>query len=848
MPSPSYELLAAPGLLAELTGRLIAEKKPVGLDIETGYDGDSREGGSLRPETAFIVSVQFTNSLDWGRLVPLRFDGGVNMDNAVAAEHLWDLAWATDDEGLPLIVAHGAKFERRHLARWFFRYLAKHPRLGEAVRASHGYFPVRSCTLLESYAEGENREHGLKEITWANFRYRMRELIDLFAREGGKKLTEKEANSIRFNVLSQYDREVIAYACEDAVYSLKHHLHRWPRVRQTAIYKIEMAVLHEVVCDMEDTGIAYDWNMMRDGSRKGRAFSEPYKLEVLAEFSELAGEPVVINLNSPQQLRDVIYNKCGMPVSHWTDGGKSGNSKPSTDAKTALKGLSKQYRAIRKLLNLRGLTKLCGTYLDTYEDKFDVAADGRAHPSLLQHGTVTGRTSAADPPYQQTPKKYHYELADGRSFDYNFRDSIMAPFQMLMWWELLEEEMGLSAREADPGWYILGFDYSQIELRVFAGEAGEQALIDAFERGDDVHRLTAALMLGVPLDQVTDEDRAVGKTMNFALAYGMSEDGLADRLGITRDEAVELFTQYHAAYPKLKEWSDRTIATSRRTGYVTTKWGRKVRIWAYDSTKRRERREGERSAGNAPIQGSSTGDYKKLAMIRSVHALRKAGLEGKVRLFMDLHDALEFYVRLDVDPADVVRVLQPAVVFPVDGWPAMVAEWHIGQRWGSVMELEVTEQPFNVKLRKKAEPEVPAAEVTGDEDESLPGLGTWKGAPGEKAPEPGPVGPAVPPVRDYPAPAHSPARDRPDLPRQVNIALLNRPTAGQAYHLARYLRGVPGPNTVMLRYEDTTVSIGGTSGLTPAYEPEVSLIFGGAMVYYDESLIDASALTKDLEL
>lgn len=847
MPSPSYELLAAPGLLAELTARLIAEKKPVGLDIETGYDGDSQEGAAKRPETAFVVSVQFTNSLDWGRLVPLRFDSGVNMDNYIAAEHFWDLACAVDDEGLPLIVAHGAKFERRHLARWFLRYLAKHPRLGEAVRASHGYFPVRSCTLLESYAEGENREHGLKEITWANFRYRMRDLISLFNTAAGKKLTEREANSIRFNVLSQYDREVIAYACEDAVYSLKHHLHRWPRVRATSIYKIEMAVLHEVVCDMEDTGIAYDWNMMRDGSRKGRAFSEPYKLEVLHEFSELAGEPVVINLNSAQQLRDVIYNKCGMPVSHWTDGGKSGNRQPSTDAKTALKGLSKQHLAIRKLLNLRGLAKLCGTYLDTYEDKFNVADDGRAHPSLLQHGTVTGRTSAADPPYQQTPKKYHYELAGGGSFDYNFRDSIMAPAHMLMWWEIMLEELGFGTPPADPGWYILGYDYSQIELRVFAGEAGEQALIDAFARDEDVHRLTAGLMLGIPLDQVTEDDRAVGKTMNFALAYGMSEDGLADRLGITRDEAVELFTQYHAAYPKLKQWSDRTIATSRRTGYVTTKWGRKVRIWAYDSAKRRERREGERSAGNAPIQGSSTGDYKKLAMIRAVHALRKAGLEGKVRLFMDLHDALEFYVRLDVDPADVIRVLQPAVVFPVPGWPAMVAEWHIGQRWGSVMGLEVTEQPFSVKLKKKAVIEAPVAETTGDEDEQLPGLGTWKGAPAEKSPEPGPA--RVPaPVRDYPAPA----RSRADVPagpaRQVNIALLGSPTVAQAHRLSSYLKSLPGPNTVTLRFEETVVTISGTSGLTPAYEPEVSLIFGGAMVYYDESLIDASALTKGLEL
>jgi hypothetical protein len=149
---------------------------------------------------------------------------------------------------LPLAVAHGAKFELRCLSRWFAKYLADHPVLGPLVRAAvprPGYFPVRSCTLLESFTSGDNPRHGLKDITEFNFHYKMRELLDLFP----DNLTAKEAKSIRFNVLDQHNAEVTAYACEDALWCLAHHLYRFPRVRDLFIYKTEMADLY-VICDM----------------------------------------------------------------------------------------------------------------------------------------------------------------------------------------------------------------------------------------------------------------------------------------------------------------------------------------------------------------------------------------------------------------------------------------------------------------------------------------------------------------------------------------------------------------------------------------------------------------------
>lgn len=867
--APSYALLTSVEDLRALVGQLIAESLPVGLDIETGYDGDSRVGGSLHPEENFVVSIQFTNSLSWARCVPLRFDAGVNVDNEQAAEIFWDLVTATDAEGLPLCVAHGAKFEMRSLARWFLRYLAKHPQLGEAAIAVHGYFKPRSCTLLESYVEAKNRGHALKDITWQNFKHKQRELLELFP-EG---LTKKEQDSIRFNVLDQNNAEVVAYACEDAVYTLAHHLRRYPKLKDSLIYKIEMNVLTEVVCDMEDVGIAYDWNLMREGALKGREFADKYQVEVLAGFSELAGETITINLGSPPQLADVLYTKCGMPVSRWTDGGKKGIRKPSTDAKTALKGLSKQYPEVRRLLNWKGLRTLCNNFLEKYERDFSYAADGRAHPNLLQHGTITGRTSANGPNYQQSPKKYHYELASGEAYDFNFRDSLVSPSAaMRLWWEIMLEELGVyTPPVSDVGWYLIGYDYSQIELRVIAGEAGETALLEAFGRGEDVHTLTASRMLGKPMEAITPEERDdVGKRMNFALGYGLTPEGLADQMGIPIEEAEDLFTQYHAAYPHIKQWSERTIAASKRNGFVTTTWGRVVPIWEYDDADklphkrgRAMRREGERTAGNAPIQGSATGDYKKAAMVRAKRALRKAGLDDKVHLVMDVHDALYFYARLDVAPQDIIAVLQPAVVFPVTGWPPIVADWSIGQRWGTMHKLELLDDG-TVRVVKKKEQAAPVAEVTGDEDE-LPAvnrelLRSARGGghvlvAGQQAGE-GRVG-GVPPVSAEVEPVVAHVRDRNGavvggvhaagdsggVVRTVNISLPAMPGIEEAKRLVEFLHSLPGQNQVHLLTPEGVVGTG-QCGLTPEHEPQVSMLLGlECLVFYIGDSVDSEALT-----
>lgn len=831
--APSYALVSGVEEFESLCERLIADARPFGFDIETSYDGEAREGAALHPEENFVTGLSFTNSLAWARYAPLRHDQGANLDNFRCAVAFWKLL-ATG-----LGVAHGAKFELRCLSRWFLEFLAGHPELGDLVKATRGYYPIRSCTLLESYVEAANRSHGLKDITKHNFGHQMTELMELFP----EKLTKREQKSIRFSELDQHDPKVINYACEDSLWCLAHHLRRYPQVCGTFIYKLEMAVL-PVVCQMEDEGLCYDWNHMRDGAHRSRSFLAKLQAEISTKLTEMVqvrnplAPPVSINLGSPAQISKVLYEDLGMKTRRRS----RTSGKMSTD-KIALKSLSDQFPVVAQILNWKSLKKLLGTYLEKYEQNYTYAPDGRTHPSHIQHGVPAGRFAVAEPPYQQSPKKYYYQLSTGEEFRYNFREAIIAP----------------------AGWYMLGFDYSQIELRVLAGEAGETALIEAFAQGVDVHSKTAALMLGKPMEAITPDDRAIGKTMNFALAYQMGVDGLADRLGITKDEAQGLFDTYFAAYPNIKRYLERTVSTAKARGHIVTKFGRVVKIWEFESAERYIYAEGERLAGNAPIQGAGTGDYPKIAMVRADAALKAAGLGDSVRLTMNIHDALEFYVRDDVPPAVVIKVLQPAVVFPVEGWPPMVAEWHAGRSWGTLQELEITPEG-QLRIKGTSAPEPVAPGTDGDEEDGIvPDVRFSRGIP---APVPGYV-PQAPAQPQSPRPAGlgeewswvgetegGVALEHPDpmapvsgaeQGRKVLITISELPTEQGFALLTRRLRERPGNSEVVLSTPSGDYPLG-RSQLAPEDEAEISLILGGAMVTWGLDSIDHAGLVRDLDL
>jgi DNA polymerase-1 len=279
---------------------------------------------------------------------------------------------------------------------------------------------------------------------------------------------------------------------------------------------------------------------------------------------------------------------------------------------------------------------------------------------------VSGRFAVSDPAYQQLPKKYRYVLDNGAVFELKFRDIVMA----------------------ESKHYLIGFDYSQVELRVLAGLSGEPALVKAFNNNDDVHQMTAALMFGIPFDQVTDEQRSIGKTINFSLLYGQGPKGMAERMGIGIDEAKAFLQKYFAIYSSVKSWVDKQTKDGVARGRTMSKFGRIHPIWALESDKPAIRANGERLCVNAPVQGGAA-DIMRIAMIRCTKALRQMGLDDRVHLIMNIHDALVFEVDVSVHPQTVIDVVQPEVVFPIEGWPALRADWEVGLRWGSMTKLKL---------------------------------------------------------------------------------------------------------------------------------------------------------------
>jgi DNA polymerase-1 len=696
----NYGLIGSIEELAEYIERIIDGGRPFGFDIETGYIGAEREKAALHPETAIVVGISFTDSTDWARYVPLAHDTGENLDNYQAARLFWYLL----NTGMG--VAHNAPFELRHLAKWFRDQLGEDENLHDVVAERHGYYPIRSDTQVEAYLMAEFQRFGLKPLTKELFGHTMTELHELF-----EDLAKNKRKFLRFNTL-ELTPQVVEYACEDSAWCLAIHERYYEQVKDRLLFKVEKAIVQDVIPRMEDVGVRYDWNTMRRVADELRDFRDKFNAEIMIKLSELAGQQIAVNLASPPQIADTLFTKLGYRTTVYTDKTRDlppDQRKMSTGA-IALTKLAAEYPVVKRILQWKEMTRLLGTYLDKYEGVYGYAEDGHTHPNHMSAIVVTGRFAVADPPYQQSPKKYHFDLdvardahergetpPPGTCFTFNFRDVIVAP----------------------PEHYIFGFDLSQAELRAIAGEANETALLEAFANGEDVHSLTASLMLGVPLEDVTKEHRDIGKTMNFALLYGMGVKSLADRLGLPVEEAQSLMDKYFAGYPNIATWGQRQIEHGKRYGYVTSKFGRRLPIWEYQSDKRWIYQKGDRACVNYPIQGAATGDYMKIAMVRANAAINAAGLADKIRLVMNIHDALEFYVHKSVDPQQVLGILKPAVVFEVPGWPDMRADWHLAKKWGSPLEIDMRDDGTLLVKGEKVYELAPAVEVDEDTGEAV---------------------------------------------------------------------------------------------------------------------------------
>jgi DNA polymerase I len=358
--------------------------------------------------------------------------------------------------------------------------------------------------------------------------------------------------------------------------------------------EIEMPLI-EVLAAMEQNGIKLDEKRLADINE---GFEQ--RIETLqADIFELAGHEFTIG--SPQQLAEVLFDELGLTKK------RRGKTGFSTDARV-LSQIREEHPIVEKVEQWRELTKLKSTYLDALPELIDPKS-GRLHTTFNQTATATGRLSSTNPNLQNIPIR----TEEGRPI----RSCFVAP----------------------RGHRLLSADYNQIELRILAHIAGEDALREIFARGEDIHAATAAEVLGSDPKKVTPGDRSKAKMVNYGIAYGLSAYGLADRLNIEQEEAGQYIDRYFERFPAVKRYIEKTIEFARDKGYVETLLGRRRPIPELRSGRPQVRSQGERLAVNMPIQGTSA-DIIKIAMVRAHRALAESDLE--TRLVLQIHDELLF--------------------------------------------------------------------------------------------------------------------------------------------------------------------------------------------------------------
>jgi DNA polymerase-1 len=449
-------------------------------------------------------------------------------------------------------------------------------------------------TLLQSY------------VLEAHERHDMDSLAERHLHEQTIKYEEvcgKGAGQIGFD---QVDIErATAYAAEDADITLRLHQALHPKIHAQAdlkrVYEVIEMPLLPILARMERTGVKLDTALLRRHSD----FLAREMLEIEEKAHQAAGQP--FNLNSPKQLAEIFFVQQGLPVIKKTPKGA-----PSTDEEV-LEKLAEDYPLPKLVLDYRSLAKLKSTYTDKLPEMVDPATR-RVHTNYSQAVAVTGRLSSSEPNLQNIPVR----TPEGRKI----REAFIA----------------------EPGFVIVSADYSQIELRIMAHLSDDARLLKAFQEDVDIHRATAAEVLGLEPDQVLPEQRRMAKAVNFGLIYGMSAFGLASQLGIDRSAAQNYIDRYFARYPGVADYMARTREQAKMEGFVSTLFGRRLYLPEIRSGNPARRQGAERAAINAPMQGTAA-DLIKLAMIAVQGWLDSEAL--RTRLIMQVHDELVLEVAED---------------------------------------------------------------------------------------------------------------------------------------------------------------------------------------------------------
>ena len=494
------------------------------------------------------------------------------------------------------------------------RKLGQNLKYDTEVLANHGIHlaGVAHDTMLESYVlDSTATRHDMDSLALKYLGHRTIHFEDI-AGKGAKQLT--------FNQIALED--AAPYAAEHADVTLKLHEVLWPRLqaheRLATLYGDIEVPLVPVLAQMERTGVLIDTVMLAQQSEE----LAQRMAEIEGEVFELAGGP--FNLGSPKQIQEILFERQGLPVLKKTPGGV-----PST-AEEVLQELALDYPLPGLILEYRGMSKLRSTYTEALPAQVNTDT-GRVHTSYHQAVAATGRLSSSTPNLQNIPVR----TPEGR----RIRQAFIAP----------------------PGDLLLAADYSQIELRIMAHLSADPGLLRAFAAGEDIHRATAAEVFGQSVDSVTDDQRRSAKAINFGLIYGMSAFGLARQLGIPRSEAQAYVDLYFKRYPGVREFMDKTRELAHEQGYVETLFGRRLYLPEINSRNGQRRQYAERTAINAPLQGTAA-DIIKRAMISVDAWLRESG--ASARMIMQVHDELVLEVAEreigDVTAAVVSRMSEAA--------------------------------------------------------------------------------------------------------------------------------------------------------------------------------------------